>query len=350
VKVDRFIAERQQAWLELQGLVDRAGTRPRRLGPERLRRLGTLYRSAAADLAAARLHFPQHHVVELLERLVLRARQLVYAGAPRRFLPEAWRYMSTGYFREIAARPAPLALSALLFFGIAAAAWVWGIVDPAAAVGLVPGVFQKALEPGVRGTDMGGTLVEQAAFSWQVFTNNILTTFFAFGLGVSFGVGTAFVLIYNGAVLGVVGGILVGSGNGDYLVELVAAHGAIELSCIIVAGAAGLRIGWSILSPNRLTRSASLVAESRRAVGLVAGTMPWLVLAGLIEGIVSRRGLGAVPCAVIGFVSGALYWGLIVWRGRSSEPAELLGLQVGGRAYGAEPVRGGFDDVGARPT
>jgi len=349
VKVDRFIAERQQAWAELQGLVDLAGSRTRRLGPERLRRLGTLYRSAAADLAAARLHFPHSGAVDLLERLVPRARQLVYVGVPRRFVSQACRYLSRGYFRDIAARPAPLLLSALLLFGAAALTWVWATVDPAATVGLVPEMFRDVLEPGVQGTDLGLTAAEQAAFSWNLFTNNILVTFFAFGFGIAFGLGTALLLFYNGSILGVVGGILVGSGNGGFLVELVAAHGVLEFSCVVVAGAAGLRIGWSILAPGRLGRGASLAAESRRAVGLVAGTMPWLVIAGFIEGIVSRRGLDAVPCAVIGLVSGALFWGLVVWRGRS-EPVELLGPQVGSGAGYSELAGRGFDHIGAGPA
>jgi uncharacterized membrane protein SpoIIM required for sporulation len=350
VKVDRFIAERQQAWVELQDLIDRAGSRPSRLGAEGLRRLAALYRAAAADLAAARLRFPRQSVVDLLERLVHQGRRLVYAGAPRRFFGPAWRYLSTGYFQEIAARPAPLALAAALLFGSAGLAWVWATLDPVAASGIVPEGFQDVLVPGISGTDLGMSGIEQAAFSWYVFTNNVLVTFGAFGFGIAFGLGTALALVYNGGILGVVGGVLVGSGNGGFFVELVAAHGAIELSCVVIAGAAGLRLGWSILAPGLLTRRASLAAEGRRAAGLLAGTMVWLGVAGLIEGVISRRGLDALSCAAIGLASGAVFWGLVVWRGRFSEAAELLRSQVGGGARRAEPVGGRFDHIGARPA
>ena len=60
------------------------------------------------------------------------------------------------------------------------------------------------------------------------------------------GVGTAAVLILNGVLLGVVAGLAVGAGNGRPFFELVAAHGVLELSCIVVAGAAGLRFGWAL--------------------------------------------------------------------------------------------------------
>ena len=325
MKLDRFVAERQQAWRALEALVEEAGGRPHSLGSERLQRMGILYRSAAADLAAARLHFPHQDVVDRLERLVLRSRRLVYSRSPRRFFPTAWKYMTTGYYQCIAERPVPLLLSALLLFGAAALAWIWATVDPAAAAGEVPWGFQDVLEPGVHGTDMGMTGVEQAAFSWYLFTHNTLVTFLAFGLGMAFGLGTAYVLVDNGIILGVIGGVLFGSGNGDFLLELVAAHGVLELSCIVVAGAAGLRVGWSILAPGHLSRGESVAAEGRKVAGLVAGTMPWLLLAGIIEGVVSRRGLDATSCVVVGVSVGAVFWGLVWGRGRNSDPAEFFG-------------------------
>jgi uncharacterized membrane protein SpoIIM required for sporulation len=154
-----------------------------------------------------------------------------------------------------------------------------------------------------------------------VLTNNIQVTFLAWGAGLALGIGTAAVLLFNGLILGAVGGLTVGAGNGAFFVELVAAHGVLELSCIVVAGAAGLRLGWAIVEPGRLRRVDALVAEGRRSVELVLGTAPWLVVAGIIEGFVSRQGRAAVPMAVVGAFVGALYWGLVLWRGRGRPDA-----------------------------
>ena len=67
----------------LRTLLDEAGTKPERLGPVQLRRLGALYRAAAADLAFARRAFPHDPVTRRLERLVIDGRQVVYSDAGR---------------------------------------------------------------------------------------------------------------------------------------------------------------------------------------------------------------------------------------------------------------------------
>lgn len=322
-----FEAEREPRWRELEELVRAARGRPERLDPDRLRRLGALYRGTAADLALARRRFPGDPMTARLEDLAGRARLLVYDAAPRR--GGALHFLTTGYWRRVAERPLPLLVSALLLFVPAALAAAWALNDPGAAGGLVPEQFRGAAEPGRSGTDLGLSPAEEAAFSSQVLTNNIQVTFLSWAAGIALGLGTALVLLTNGLTLGAIGGLTVGAGNGDFFIELVAAHGVLELSCIVVAGAAGLRLGWSLVEPGRGRRVDSLVAEARRSVEIVLGTAPWLVFAGVIEGFVSRGGRQAAPMAVVGLTVGALYWGLVVWRGRSSaddgaEPGLLL--------------------------
>jgi len=124
---------------------------------------------------------------------------------------------------------------------------------------------------------------QQAAFTSEVFTNNIKVTLVAFAGGITFGLLTGLALIYNGVLLGVIGGLMSGSGNTVGFIDLVTAHGVLELSCILVAGAAGLRLGWALVDPGRLTRTASAVLEARNAVQIALGTAPWLILAGIID-------------------------------------------------------------------
>ncbi len=64
-------------------------------------------------------------------------------------------------------------------------------------------------------------------------------------------------------LIGVVAGVGVAAGNGEALVELIVPHGVLELSCIVVSGAAGLRIGWAIVDPGRRPRGQALVTERR---------------------------------------------------------------------------------------
>ena len=210
-------------------------------------------------------------------------------------------------------RPAPLLLAIALLVVPALLAVAWALDDPGAAVGLVPGQFRGAVEPV---GDTGMTTAESAAFSNAVMTNNIQVTFMAFAAGIAFGLGTALIVAYNGLILGAVAGGAIANGNGVAFAEFVTAHGVIELSCIAVAAAAGLRIGYAIVAPGPRARSRALAAEARAAAAIVLGTAPWLILAGLIEGFVTRAGFGLVPGIVLGVGVGALYWGLVIVRGR----------------------------------
>ena len=311
MKVDRFLDERGADWSELESLLARAGGRPERLGAAGVLRLGGLYRAAAADLAVARRHLPGDPVVARLEQLVARARQAVYADEAARGSP--LRFLATDYWRLVRARRGALGVAALLLFGPAVLAAVWAVGDPGAALGLVPEEFRGAVEPV---GDTGMTSTQSAAFSSEVLTNNIQVTFTAFALGLLPALGTAFVLVYNGLILGVIAGGAIDAGNGTEFVEFVFAHGVIELSCIVVAAAAGLRMGWALIDPGPRTRAAALGAEARDAVAIVLGTAPWLVVAGFIEGFVTRAGFGLAPGIVLGLAVGGAYWALVVVRGR----------------------------------
>ena len=169
MRLDAFISERSGDWHELERLVTAAGRRPERLGPDGVRRLGALYRGAAADLAWLRRRARTAPETARLEALVGNARSLVYDTRGR---GRSARYFFTdGYWQLIVARRKQLGLAALLLFGSAALAALWGYHDPAAATGVVPPEFRPALQPGHPWHDMTGG--EQAAFTTSVFTNNI---------------------------------------------------------------------------------------------------------------------------------------------------------------------------------
>jgi uncharacterized membrane protein SpoIIM required for sporulation len=318
VDLGRFLNERTEAWQELQSLVQRSGRRPERLGAEGALRLGALYRAAAADLALARRAFPADPVVDRLEQLVSRSRSLVYDAPTRR--RAALHFFARGYWRIVAEKPLALLAAFVLLFGPAALSGGWGLRDPGAAVGVVPAEFRPATQSERPWTDLGPG--EQAAFTTAVFTNNIEVTLVAFAGGVTLGLLTAAILISNGILLGAIGGIMIGAGNWRGFLELVAGHGFLELSCILVAGAAGLRLGWSIVAPGHLTRAESARREGRKAVAIALGTAPWLVAAGVVEGNRARLADAGVGVDLaVGVAIGAVYWALVAWRGRGATDA-----------------------------
>lgn len=317
MNLDGFAAERSERWARLERLLGAAGSRPERLGPDGVRALGALYREAAADLAIARRRWPRDPVVVRLEQLVGRARTTVYASPARR--ASLREFVSHGYWRAVRERPKALLAALGLLVVPAVLAWVWALADPGAAIGLVPADLQAAANPPAGGRGLSGE--QAAAFSSAVLTNNIQVTLIAFGAGIAAGLGSALALVFNGALLGAVGGVAAGSGNLRGFVDLVVPHGVLELSCIVVAGASGLRLGWALVEPGPLRRGDALVAEGRRSILIVLGTAPWLVVAGIVEGFAHPDALGLGGVIALGTGLGALFWGLVLWRGRP-EPGD----------------------------
>jgi len=321
VNVERFRHARSSSWRELEELLGRTRRRPERLGPEGVLRLGTLYRGAAADLALARRAFPADPIVGRLERLVTQAHSLVYDSPTRR--ASAIRFFTTDYWRLVAEKPVALVAAFVLLFGPAALSAGWALGSPAAAAGLVPAEFRPATQSERPWRDL--TPGEQASFTTAVFTNNIKVTLVAFAGGVTLGVVTALILIFNGVILGAVGGLMVGAGNWRGFLELVTGHGVLELSCILVAGAAGLRLGWAIVSPGYRTRGDSARIEARKAVAIALGTAPWLVAAGIVEGNRARLAEAGVGVDLaVGVAIGLVYWTLVIVRGAARRAPEPL--------------------------
>ena len=306
---DRFVAERSAGWDELDGLLA-----AKRLDARSLLRLGALYRAAAADLALARRAFPGDPLIGALERRVLAGRQAVYGEEPgRRGLRH---FVTTGYWRRVAERPVALLVAAVLMLAPLGFGVGWGLDDPAAALGVVPGDFREAVEADEREVAAGNLSVsERAAFSSAILTNNIRVSFLALAGGILVCLGTALVLVYNGLFIGVLGGLVGGAGQTETFLALVLPHGVLELSLIIVSAAAGLRLGWAIVEPGTLTRGQSLRREALLATQLVLGSIPWFVIAGLVEGFYTGSAPTLAPAVGVGVVLGALYWALVYFRG-----------------------------------
>src|ERR1700741_1640461 len=128
MNLEAFLTEGTPVWQRLEGLLARAGRRPERLRGDGVLELGSLYRVTVADLALARREFPGDPVLERLEPLTLRARQLIYGERRRR--GSARTYLTRTYWQEIRANHGLLALSLAATFVPALLAGIWGIVDP----------------------------------------------------------------------------------------------------------------------------------------------------------------------------------------------------------------------------
>lgn len=321
MNLETFVAERGPEWDNLEATLKRAAGRPERLGARGVLALGRGYRAVVADLALARRRYPGDPVVDRLERLVLASRQTVYGR--RRGTGTLIGFATRGYWQLVAEHPGMLALAAAATFLPCLLAGLWALHDPGAALGLVPTRFQAAAHVHVHKLPFGATT--QATLASSIFTNNIQVSFLAFAGGLLLGGGSLAVLAYNGATLGALGGITLGAGNFSVFVRYIVPHGILELSCFVVAGAAGLRLGWALIDAGTLPRGDSLRRAARPAVGMILGTAPFLVVAGLTEGFVTPRGLPLGAALAVGVLLGGGFWTLVLTRGRriTAAPAAL---------------------------
>jgi uncharacterized membrane protein SpoIIM required for sporulation len=174
-------------------------------------------------------------------------------------------------------------------------------------------------------------VAERPFSSSFIMTNNIRVAFLAFAGGVTAGLLTIYILIYNGLMLGGITGLTAHYGVGFDLWTFVIGHGVIELSVIVIAGASGLMMGWAIIHPGLLRRRDALALAARKGVRLIIGSVPLLVIAGLIEGFISPNEL--IPWPVkwsVGLVSGIVLYSYLFLAGRkrplSTETQEPLAI------------------------
>lgn len=307
MKLDLFLSRRREGWHRLSCLLDRlvAGG-PRRLRVAELEELGRLYRRAGSDLAYARAHFHDPETASYLNQLVARGHAAVYRGGAAR-VAGLWRFFAAGFPRQVRALLRPCALAAALLFGSAGLGAAVAILSPGGASLLVPPQFAQALDrpSAARGDVPALPAGLEALLGSAILANNIQVGFLAFALGISFGVGTAYVLVQNGLMLGALAGAL-GRGEGGLAFwSLVAPHGGMELLAICLCGGSGLALGWALIQPGDLTRRDALVSAGRRAVPLVLGAAPIFGLAALVEAFITPAPAPAWAKLTIGAVGAA---------------------------------------------
>ena len=147
---------------------------------------------------------------------------------------------------------------------------------------------------------------------WHMFgvyiMNNISIGLRTFASGLLAGVGTILVLILNGVGIGAAFGHLQQIGSGDPLWRFVAGHAPFELTAIVLAGGAGLRLGFNLIAPGRRSRIDALVVAGRKGARLCLGIAFMLLVAAFIEAFWSST--QSIPASIKYTVSGVL-WTLV---------------------------------------
>lgn len=320
MNVDEFYQSRRQEWELLNTLVERAQKDARRLSTADIARMAGMYRAASSDLALAKRDFPRHRVTRYLNQVVARAHSVMYQGEPL-----AWKHILNFVLRDfprLFRETFIFTFIALLMLVIPAViAGVTTSVSPESSRWLLPAEVQELI-PTIEEKKLwiDFPVQERPYVSAFIMQNNIRVSFLAFASGVTGGLLTFWILVNNGLILGGLLGLTTYHGIGFDLATFVVGHGVIELSVIFMAGGSGLMLGWALLRPGLMRRRDALTLAAQKAVKLMGGAVPWLVVAGAIEGFISPSEMLPWPVKWgVGILSGILFYSYLFLAGREKK-------------------------------
>jgi uncharacterized membrane protein SpoIIM required for sporulation len=288
---NRWLEKRKPYWARLEQLVERSSRGVAALSHNELQELGLLYRQTASDLATVREDASTKQLAVYLNQLLGRGHNLIYLGQKPRVSGIVRFYRDT--YPQIFRETLPQTLLALAIFAVTGvAAWVVTLHDSGFAHRMLGPQMMETIEQRKMWTDSIVTIKPLA--SSGIMTNNLSVAFSAFAMGITAGIGTVWMMIVNGLLIGVIGAATWRAGMALQLWSFVAPHGVLELPAIFIAGGAGLEIARGLLFPGMLPRKESLAQAGRRGAQLLLGTIPMLVVAGIIEGFFSPSGAPVV--------------------------------------------------------
>ena len=294
MKVADRLNSRETTWKELDNLIvqfESAGRRIRRRNPittEQVLRLGELYRSACADLMLAEAHDLPRSTVDYLHSLVGRGHNAVYRAQGFRF--GSWlKELFSEVPRRLRSDPM-LPLAAAVFYGTMLFLGVACYFQPSLAV-RIAGQDQIANMEQMYSTPPSQMARNDSAMAGFYIMHNASIGLQCYALGMTFGLGTLQVLFSNAKTIGALFGYMFQSPYASNFGTFVTAHGPFELTAIVFSGAAGLRLGWGLISTGGLTRPASLRREAQASLPTAGAAVFLFVLAAFLEGFVSASAL-----------------------------------------------------------
>lgn len=319
LRSQRFRREREADWARLERLMDKAEKGSvGKLTDEEILAVPVLYRSTLSALSVARETSLDQGLIEFLETLSARAYFFVYGSRATLqdrltgFFRRDWPSAVSGLWRET------LVSAGLMVLGAVVAAWLvtvepewfYAFVPAELAGGRDPAASTETLRATLDGTNGHDGL---SVFAASLFTHNAQVAILAFALGFALCLPTGLLLLYNGATVGAFVALFASRGLGLEVGGWLLIHGVTELFAVILAGAAGLRIGWAVAFPGVRTRLDAAVESGRTAAIAMAGVVVMLFVAGLLEGfgrqLIADTAVRYTVAAVTGLIWFAYFYG-----------------------------------------
>lgn len=311
MKQIHFESRHQAQWQQFEQLLERL--EHGRAKAEECQRFVQDYRRLCQHLALAEERGYSSYLVDPLQQLALRGHQQLYRQRSA-FGANVLSFMLAGFPRLVRQEWRLVLLASLLFFGSLLAIGVLVYLFPNLIYSLVSQQQVSEMQ-GMYDPTAGrlGRAAERASSEdWVMFgyyiMHNIGIAFQTFASGLLFGLGSVFFLLFNGLMIGAIAGHLTQIGFGQTFWPFVIGHGAFELSAIALSGAAGLKLGWALIAPGRLTRGEALLQAAKVSVQLIYGVIVFLLIAAFVEAYWSSM---TWPAPWVKYSVGSALWGLV---------------------------------------
>ena len=251
--------------------------------------LAELFIQLTDDLSYSKTFYPQSKTTQYLNSLTSKVHQSVYKNKKEkrsRFI-SFWKNELPEIFFL---RRKELLISFIIFF----ISVIIGIVSSAGDTGFVRLILGDSyVNMTLENIDQGDALAVYKQMNgvdmfMGITFNNIRVSFYAFMSGLLLSVGTILLLLYNGIMLGTFHHFFFERNLLFEALSIIWIHGTIEISSIIIAGAAGLILGNSILFPKTYSRRQSFLIAAKDGVKIIIGLIPLFIVAGFLESFVTR--------------------------------------------------------------
>ncbi|HEX2285819.1 MAG TPA: stage II sporulation protein M [Mycobacterium sp.] len=316
--VDAFVLAHRPTWNRLEQLLKRR----RQLTGAEVDELVDLYQRVSTHLSMVRTASNDPMLIGRLSGLVARARSAV-TGAHAPLWSEFFRFWTVS-FPVVSYRAWRWWLgTAIVFLFVTAliALWVSGNPEVRSAIG-TPSEIDEIVN-----NDFASYYSENPAgsFALQVWVNNSWVTLQCIAFAILLGIPIPYILFQNAANLGVIGGLMFDAGKGDIFLGLLTPHGLIELSAVFLAAAVGMRLGWSAVSPGNRPRGQVLAEQGRAVIAVGIGLVVVLLVAGLIEALVTPSPLPTFARIAIGVAAEIAFLAYVFHFGRNAARAGETG-------------------------
>lgn len=281
MKETKFIEKNKEKWERYEYYINASSNDPEVLNE--------MYIQISDDLSYARTFYPNRSVRVYLNRLALTINNLIYKTQK-----SPWHRFRNFWVVELPKLVWESRWEFLIAFGVFMVAVMVGALSTAIdpdfpRIILGDDYVEMTLENIKKGDPMavykGGWAVTDTL---GITANNIFVSFITFFLGLFASIGTIFMLLRNGIMVGAFQYFFIQKGVGLESFLAIWLHGTLEISAIVIAGAAGITLGKGLLFPSTYRRLQAFQRSSRRGFKIMVGIVPILMIAGTVEGFLTR--------------------------------------------------------------